>query len=209
MHYMDYDGLEIEVPEGVYAPREDSELAAAALKLTIEKSGKEKMRVADIGTGSGILGLCAASSRNVASVVFADINEKALSTALENLQRNSSKICAECSFSKSDLFSDVTGGFDIIVFNAPYLPHSASDKNIESKAWDGGPEGIELSIRFLKEATAHLAYDGRILLVVSSLGSTQRLEKEMGAMGLEIESSSKVHYFFEDIFALTLRKRSN
>ncbi|MDE1851187.1 MAG: methyltransferase [Candidatus Micrarchaeota archaeon] len=204
---MDYDGLEIEVPEGVYEPREDSALARRALKAVIESAGKKGLRVLDMGTGSGILGLSAASEDKVGDVVFSDIDERALSAARGNIERNRQRISARCSFVRSDIFSSINGNFDVMVFNAPYLPHSANDKGTESGAWDGGAQGVELSIRFLKGSLERLEDDGRILLVASSLGNMERLTEEIERMGLEIERSIKEHYFFEDIFALVIRKR--
>ncbi|MDE1823165.1 MAG: methyltransferase [Candidatus Micrarchaeota archaeon] len=199
--------LEIRVPEGVYEPREDSLLARAALGEIIEGAGKSGLTVLDVGTGSGILGLSAASYPNVSSVTMSDINEKALSAARENLQKNRAEMHAKCTFIRSDLFSGIRGKFGIIIFNAPYLPHSSIDTGMESRAWDGGEEGTELSIRFLDGALPHLEENGEILLVASSFGNMLQLRKGIERMGLKIEKTFKEHYFFEDIAALVILRR--
>jgi release factor glutamine methyltransferase len=72
---------------------------------------------------------------------------------------------------RGDLFEPVTGEFDLILFNAPYLPTSPEERYDDwlEYALDGGPTGREVIERFLHDAPAHLSTFGRILLLISSL----------------------------------------
>ncbi len=147
--------LEFHVPEGVYVPREDSYLSAEVL---VDQSLESK-KVLDVGTGSGFLAVIASSLG--AEVEALDINPKAVEVARENARRNS---CSLEAF-RSDLFEEVTGSYDIITFNAPYLPEEKEEGgDYENMAWEGGEEGRETIDRFIESAGDFLNEGGYILL---------------------------------------------
>ena len=70
---------------------------------------------------------------------------------------------------KSDLFENVEGKFDVIIFNPPYLPEDEREPEDSKTATTGGREGGEIINRFLEEARNYLKKDGRIYLITSSL----------------------------------------
>ncbi|KAA0001513.1 MAG: methyltransferase [Thermoplasmata archaeon] len=144
--------IKIKVNSGVYPPSEDSYLLIECIDI-----GKEK--VLEIGTGTGIIALHAAKS-GADDVTAVDKNQKAVKNARENAEKNGINI----DIKQSDLFSNVDGMFDVIIFNPPYLP---SDKMEE--AWEGGEEGIEITKKFLEDAARHLNPGGRIYIVLSTL----------------------------------------
>ncbi len=176
-----YNNIELEVPDSVYCPREDSLLLAKAVENIRLKSKK----ILDMGCGSGFLSILMAKDNNVTA---ADINEEAVKAAKENAARNNVKLRAL----QSDLFSDIHEIFDIIVFNPPYLPEpfsfaickersslrsqrskaSLQKKNPrekESIQWDGGRSGRDAIEKFIRQAKSHLNKNGKILLLISSL----------------------------------------
>ena len=110
--------------------------------------------VLDIGTGTGILAFAAAEKSK--KVIGIDIDKEAIEYAKS---KNKFK---NVNFKLSDLFSNINGKFDLIIFNPPYLPSSKYDNGIDTT--DNG-----IIEKFLKEAIGFLKKDGKILLCLSSL----------------------------------------
>jgi release factor glutamine methyltransferase len=152
-----------------------------------------KGRVLDVGTGSGIQAL---SAERAESVLGVDIDEDVIARC-KRLETGRVR------FAVSDLFSNVSGKFDTIIFNAPYLP---SDKGIEDRTLYGGSEGHEIIERFLKEAGTFLADDGIILLVFSSFTVKDKVDSLIEENGFDFEELEKVHISFEDIYCYRLTK---
>ena len=75
---------------------------------------------------------------------------------------------------KSDLFENVEGHFNVILFNPPYLPQ---DKGIEDIALYGGKKGWEISEKFFNEVSKYLFSDGRMLFLFSSLTNKEKINE--------------------------------
>lgn len=196
---MEYAAIRIENRDGVYAPSEDSELAAGMLGRYLERHGRSgKLKVLDMGTATGVLGIFAACSGFASEVAFTDISPEAVALARRNASANCGSLPVKLSFYQSDLFSSIDEGmaFDIIVFNAPYL---RSGGEPDDARWSGGAEGIEASMRFLEGSLAHLSKAGVVILVASSLGNLEKLDSFAKDLGFSLLEEEKKHYFFEDI----------
>src|SRR4030042_950814 len=130
------------VDENVYEPAEDSFLFAENLVV------KEGERVLDMGTGCGILGIIAAKKESEGVAV--DVNPYAVRCAKQNATLNN--VCSKMTFVQGDLFTPLSekAKFDVILFNAPYLPTEAAegDSWIE-RAWTGGFTGSQVIDRFI------------------------------------------------------------
>ena len=138
-----------------------------------------------MGTGTGVQAR-AAKSKGL-QVVACDIDPNALAIA-----RNRSKGVA---FIKSDLFSNIHGEFDTIIFNPPYLP-DAEPRDI---ALDGGLYGRELLDRFLGEAKGYLSNGGQILFVQSSITGIGKTKQRLIELGYNWEIISSKKIFFEEL----------
>jgi len=206
---INYRNLSIITDREVYPPAEDSFLAAEVLEDQIRKCGRKELSILDMGTATGILGLCAAANPSVKRVVFADISQDAVRICKENVAFNSAVIKADCAVIQTDFFSKVNGKFDIITFNAPYLRNEGGDEKLGgiAKAVSGGREGIEVSVRFLEEAVSHIENGGRVLLVTSSLSNLKKLRSETARLNFRLIEDKKIHIFFEDIIVIVLVKR--
>lgn len=184
-----------DLPE-VYVPSDDSYLLLKTVEPPVGK------RFLDMGCGSGIIGLHAA--RSGATVVSSDINPHAVECARRNAARNDLRI----EVVQSDLFERITGNFDVIAFNPPYLPDETRSTSWIEKSWAGGGEGSEVAVRFLRDAWRHLSPGGDIYLILSSLGglmSVLKSAKEKYAA----EMLEEKHMFFESVYAYRLRLRSS
>ncbi|MDE1834099.1 MAG: methyltransferase, partial [Candidatus Micrarchaeota archaeon] len=140
---INFKGMSLTTSVNVYVPSDDSFIAADVVENLVAEFKGNKLDVLDMGSGTGILGLVAAKSPKVSSVIFADINEDAVKMCKENVNLNANLLHAKCVVKMSDLFSNVDGKFDILIFNAPYLRSDKEDekRGTISKSWAGGPEG--------------------------------------------------------------------
>jgi len=146
----------------IYEPAEDSYLLSEALGKRIPALIKKKpnLKAIEIGVGSGIqlqtLSKIGVFNENISGV---DINLDAV--------KNCKKLGFNCYF--SNLFSKVEGKYDVILFNAPYLPEDETEPEDSKLITTGGKNGGEIVSEFLAEAKNHLENSGRIFLLVSSL----------------------------------------
>ena len=187
---MEYkDGLDMAEDPEVYPPSEDSLLLTESLDIRIGE------KVLEIGTGSGIVSIQCAL--NGADVVCGDINPRAVALARRNAAANGVDIDVR----ETDVYSNIEGRFDTIVFNLPYLP--VEDEGELAKAWSGGPDGLGPLPRLLEGAPEHLLPDGRVVVVVSSLMDRAGLDKTLE--GYEVKVLGELPLFFERLQVLEIK----
>ena len=180
-----FRNIELNVPEDVYEPREDSFLFAHFL----EKMNLDRKNILEIGCGSGIISIIC--SKKGAEVTAADINPRAVECTLQNSNSNKCKIKAF----QSDLFSSVKGKFDLILFNSPYLPVA------EEKEWSAG-KGSELILKFIETCKGHLLPKGKVLLLISSLTGVEKVLQALRQEGFKTRNVAEESLFFEKILLL-------
>lgn len=168
----------------IYQASDDSYLFADFLKKYF-KSHKVTSHL-DMGTGSGILAKTALKFIPPKNILAADINSDA-TKALQNEKFQTIQ---------SDLFKEIPDKFDLITFNAPYLPLDKREPKSSQLATTGGKRGDEISIKFLKQAKQHLNPKGKIFLLISSLTPMDKLEK----FNPKIVSKKKI--FMEELLIL-------
>lgn len=192
-----YDDLSFEVFEDVYEPAEDSFLIADALNQVITS----KDDVLDVGTGCGILAVVAAKRAH--NVVATDPSPQAVKCTKANAERN--RLAEKVEARLGDLFKPVlkTENFDLIVFNAPYLPSAPDEeKTWTERAWAGGPTGRLLIDRFIAEAQAHMKDKGKILLAQSSLADIDKTLRKLSEKGLDAKIVVEKKEPFEKIVVI-------
>lgn len=182
-------GLEFEVTSAVLIPRPETEhvvevalerLGPRGLKINLRSGAPTTaLRIADVGTGSGCLAVALAHELPHAEIFATDISPAALEIARRNaarhgvaqrihfLETNLLKVLLHGSQSKSQ----VSRLFDLIVSNPPYvareeaaeLPREVREHEPHSALF-GGPTGVEIYSRLIKEAGALLRPGGIVVL---------------------------------------------
>lgn len=164
--------------ENVYEPAEDSFLFVENLSV---ESGDI---VLDMGTGCGILGIVAAEKAS--EVIAVDVNPHAIRCAKENAKQN--KVADRMSFVQGSLFAPLRMKkiFDLIIFNAPYLPTESTEKlSWIEYAWSGGLNGRQVIDRFICEAPKYLKASGRVLLMQSNLSGIDETVRKFKSVGMK------------------------
>jgi len=186
--------------ENVYEPAEDSLLFAENLAV------REGESVLDMGTGCGILGIVA--SEKAAEVVAVDINPYAVRCAKDNAKLN--RVADKMFFVQGDLFTPIRTEekFDLILFNAPYLPvEHKEDGSWLGCAWAGGASGRQVIDRFIYEAPKHLEQAGRIFLMQSTLSGVNETLKGFVEGGLKANIVAERDLPFFETMTLVEAKR--
>lgn len=165
--YKYFYSLKFKVNRSVLIPRPETEwLVDETLKIL--KTKRSGAKVLDVGTGSGCIAISIAKNADPkkAKVFASDISAPALKVAMENAKANKVKI----TFAKRDLLQDVTGKFDIIIANLPYVPVSDYKKfynNLKHEpklALTDGYDDSRLIIKLVEQAERHLNTNGILLL---------------------------------------------
>ena len=182
-----------DVWQDVYEPAEDSFLFAENIRV------KDGEKILDMGTGCGILGIIAAEKASL--VVAIDINPMAVRCAKFNAKLNG--VSDKMFFIQGDLFTPLKADekFDLILFNAPYLPTEPSEgKTLIERAWSGGASGRAVLDRFLQEIRGHIQIGGRVLLMQSTLADVDKTMKILEGKGFKGKIVASLDLpFFETI----------
>ena len=107
------------VTKDVLSPRMETEELIYKVIEYVNASNKNKFKILDLCTGSGIIAITLKKELEQVSVdiIASDISEEALEVAKENSQSHDATI----KFIKSDIFNNIDDKFDIIVSNPPYI----------------------------------------------------------------------------------------
>jgi release factor glutamine methyltransferase len=151
----------------------------AALALVAERARiADGMRVLDMGCGSGVLGLTIAAERPKSHVTLADISEEALALTRENAEKLGIENIA---LVHSDLFSSISGTFDVIAANLPYVPEGEAAEMARELRHDpalalfSGADGLDLLRRFVPESFRFLKPGGLLALEIGHDQASQLL----------------------------------
>ena len=156
-------GREFKVNENVLIPRQDTEILIEKICDDIKQRSRE-VSVLDIGTGSGAIAITIQKETG-AIVTAVDVSKGALGVAKEN----ANNLEAEIEFIQSDLFENITGKFDFIVSNPPYIETEVIDTletevkdNEPILALDGGKDGLDFYRKIVNDAPNYLNKCGKL-----------------------------------------------
>ena len=182
----EFMGYDFYVDERVLIPRQDTEclveLAVESIREKKVKLGQEyseadhgenvsKVKVLDLCTGSGCIGISVAKLCPDTEVTLADISEGALSVA----KKNADNLGADVTLIRGNLFENIEGRFDYILSNPPYIPSEVIEglmpevKEHEPRlALDGEVDGLSFYRKIINEAPDYLNPEGRIYFEIGA-----------------------------------------
>ena len=170
-----FAGIPFHTAEGVIVPR--SHIGGFLLDHGRPwiKAGSVK-RVLDLCTGSGCIAVAAAMAFPEARVDATDIEPVALELAGKNIGEYNFQ--DRIQLIDSDIYQNLASTYDLILTNPPYVPAEeiahfpAEYRHEPAKAFDGGPDGLDLVHRILKGAYRFLAAEGHIVVEVGESWTT-------------------------------------
>lgn len=187
--------LSLDVTGAVLVPRPETETVVEAALDFVVRGGLrlERLRVLDIGTGSGALMLALLSELENATGIATDISQDALAVARGNAERLS--LAARCDFVLCNIVDAVSGRFDLIVSNPPYIAHS-DIATLEPEvrdydpalALDGGIDGLDFYRAIAAQAQRLLAPGGRLIVELGA-GQEAAVHSLFVAAGLSVNAA--------------------
>ena len=186
--------------EKVYEPAEDTFLLAENLKVNNDE------KVLDIGAGCGIHSILSAMKAKL--VIALDINPYAVRCIRHNAQNNG--VSKKIDIIQGDLFGPLKEAniFDLIIFNAPYLPTEELNCWLDY-SWAGGKNGREIIDHFLHLVSKYMKPGGRLILVQSTLSSINKTINILVKMNFKILCVLKHKVAFETITLIEAKSRKN
>jgi len=182
-------GLPFRLSEATLVPRPDTEtVVELALEILREQKASHPPRIADIGTGSGAILLALLHEIPDAFGVGTDLSLTALATARDNARALG--LADRAAFVACSYAAALSGPFDLIVSNPPYIPSAEIPKlSIEVRehdphlALDGGNDGYDAYRALIPQASERLA-PGGALIVEAGQGQARNIETLMAAAAL-------------------------
>jgi release factor glutamine methyltransferase len=171
-HLHRFMGVELELADGVLIPRQETELLGRSAEAILRASVLEP-KVVDMCCGSGNLALAIAAEIPSAQVWAADLTDQAVNVARRNVERLGFQ--GRVQIRQGDLFAAVKsdgleGAIDMVVCNPPYISVSRLEgesahllETEPREAFDGGPYGISIYQRVIRDAVAFLKPGGWLL----------------------------------------------
>jgi release factor glutamine methyltransferase len=197
MGQKEFWGLPLQLSYATLVPRPDTE-TVVELALELLRAGGDlhrPLRIADLGTGSGAILLALLSELPAAQGFGTDISVHALQTATANAAHTG--LSDRATFIPCDYASGLSGTFDLIVSNPPYI-RSADIAGLAEEvrnhdplaALDGGADGLDAYRTLIPQAGGLLA-PGGTLIVEAGMGQSRQIQALMTAAGLTTGTAPK------------------
>jgi len=168
--HVQFLGCRIYLDSKPLIPRFETEYWVEKVIESIKTHSNTSLRVLDLCAGSGCIGVAVAEAIPDLHVTFAEIDESHLSTIQKNIEYNLSDRGQHLDVIESDLFTNLTGKFDYILSNPPYIDKALDRtepcvKNYEPHlALYGGDQGLGVISDIIKKAPGYLNQSGQLWL---------------------------------------------
>lgn len=187
----EFRGLPMEVSRDVLIPRVDTEVLAELAIKYLRGTGRLDARVLDLCSGTGCIGCAIAAELPRVRVVLADVSAAAMDISRRNVERNG--LGGRVSFLPADVMKLpplMTGSFDLVVSNPPYIPTmeiltlDPSVRDYEPVwALDGGEDGLDFYRAILKNWALVIRQGGELMFEVGE-DQAERVKDLMRMAGL-------------------------
>ncbi|HEY58592.1 MAG TPA: peptide chain release factor N(5)-glutamine methyltransferase [Anaerolineae bacterium] len=166
----EFFGRSFVVTPAVLIPRPETELLVEAA-LDWLRAHPGSRRVVDVGTGSGCIAVSLAAEVDEVQIVAIDQSAAALEVARRNAQRHG--VTRRLRWIQADLLAPFAGPWDVVCANLPYIPSAQLARlpvaRFEPRlALDGGPDGLHLVRRLLRQARVQIASPGALFLEIGA-----------------------------------------
>jgi len=165
--------LLFEVNRHILVPRPETEILVEEVLRVCSGIGGKNLKILEIGTGSGAISVSLASELREAQIIATDISQEAIAVAMRNAQNNG--VENRISFLSGNLFHPVSGKFDIVVSNPPYISQEEYEqlpldvRGFEPKsALLSGADGTAFHRKIIKGAPVYLKVGGWLLMEIGS-----------------------------------------
>jgi release factor glutamine methyltransferase len=195
--YREFWNLRLAIDPAVLDPRPETETLVEAALDWVTQSGRrrEKLRVLDIGTGSGALLLALLAELPNAVATGSDKSAAAVDVAMANADRLGFR--ARCSFVVCDIADALPGPFDLIVSNPPYISTgeiaslAPEVRNFDPHlALDGGEDGLEAYRAVARQSRRLLAPNGRLIVELGQ-GLEPMVASVLSGAGLNVAGPAR------------------
>tara|TARA_B110000008_G_scaffold82231_3_gene84050 strand:+ start:1472 stop:2305 length:834 start_codon:yes stop_codon:yes gene_type:complete len=185
--YREFWGRKFEISADVLDPRADTET------IVLEALKTPAKRLLDLGTGSGVLAVTLVAEWPDAQAVASDISNAALAIAKTNAAAHG--VAGRVEFCCSDWFAAISGQFDLIVSNPPYISESefpelsADVTHYDPKiALSPGKDGLAAYRTIARDAHNHLLPSGRLIVEIgaSQGAAVKKIFTQIGYQEIEI-----------------------
>jgi release factor glutamine methyltransferase len=199
---VEFMGIELAIARGALVPRKETELLGLAALDVLEQQRAPAPRIIDMCCGTGNLACAIASRIPMAEIWASDLTEDCVALARSNARRLGLE--ARVRVQRGDLFDGLEnaglgGAIDLVVCNPPYIP----ERRLESdwaylleheprEAFDGGPYGLDIYLRVLREAPRFLRQGGMLLFE-----TTPRQQRPLQALFQRVRAYDEVRLFAE------------
>jgi release factor glutamine methyltransferase len=199
---VEFCGMTFACDKRALVPRPETE---ELVELLIAETGNRKPeRILDLGTGSGVIALTLAAKLPQTEIRATDISDDALALAKENAGRLG--LSERVQFARSDMLDGVTGTFDLIVANLPYVAQqdrqslSLEVLHDPEVALFAGEKGDEMIRKLIETAPPHLN-SGGLLALELGIGQNEALaaflsEKNYHDTELKNDYSNRPRFLF-------------
>ena len=201
-------GMDFNVAPGVLIPRPETEILVEAAIEVLRPL--QRPSFVEAGVGSGCISISILHSIPTSSATATDLSDTALALAAANAQKLG--VADRLELQRSDLFSGVTGKFDLLVSNPPYIPDGdvrelqAEVRDFEPhSALAGGPDGLDIVRRIVADAR-HILRSCGVLMLEIGAGQSAAVEQ---MFDLDIWEMPGIKYDLQAIArVITARLRS-